>query len=372
MLKAPTGCVFSARTLPNLRLRLAQVPQPPAAPMAELMLVLAALDGGNVLPVLEQARCRQLTLRRERRVDASQVNFALPPLSTLRSWELPPPGGDATHFHSNVAFVQLALRTPGIPLLHPSPRCTIVPVSSATDARPLNLGVYGREIMVDGQLTVQLGGALRKLPDGTLVPFDAATLAHLLGAGNEACRQAMQNAVYVKEVLETYSTDLSSQICLNTSTWYHAKSPSALQIAEAIKQRKAALECCIACIQAGLTSCEKGADGLCDRCRDDESLRCEYLKEVMSIADKESEQSKALNNLHAAYWAARPQFLSSEFLCIGFGIRHFIKSPISALRGHRLASPDGGELSISMLRAFVCSRSPLATQLARVTRSDVC
>ena len=55
MLKAPTGCVFSARTLPNLRLRLAQVPQPPAAPMAELMLVLAALDGGNVLPVLDPA-----------------------------------------------------------------------------------------------------------------------------------------------------------------------------------------------------------------------------------------------------------------------------------------------------------------------------
>ena len=51
-------------------------------------------------------------------------------------------------------------------------------------ARPLNLGVYGLETVVDGELTVQLGGAFRKLPDGRLAPFDAATQRSVVANGH--------------------------------------------------------------------------------------------------------------------------------------------------------------------------------------------
>ena len=44
---------------------------------------------------------------------------------------------------------------------------------------------------------------------------------------------------------------------------------------------------------------------------------------------------------------------------------------MSGMRGHRLASRGGGEVSLGMMRAVVVSRSPLAIELARATRTDV-
>ena len=48
-----------------------------------------------------------------------------------------------------------------------------------------------------------------------------------------------------------------------------------------------------------------------------------------------------------------------------------MKSMIASIRKNRITSAHNGELSIAMLRALVCSDTPLATMLARGTRSDV-
>jgi len=67
----------------------------------------------------------------------------------------------------------------------------------------------------------------------------------------------------------------------------------------------------------------------------------------------------------------RPFLSSWSYQRIGFGIRHQIKGPLNAMRGHRIASQSDGELSINMLRSVVVSSSPLAIEMARAGRSDV-
>jgi hypothetical protein len=367
MLRTPVGATFGARRLDTLRLRLVLRPEAPSTTSAPLLLVLEALDGADVVSLLEAAD--GLVLRRERIIEARSVNLPLPPVRCIIGWELPPERGSATHFHSNAAFIELALTTPNVPLIL-LPLCRIVPVASATDARPLNQGVFGMETVVDGQLTVQLGGAYRKLPDGSLAPFDAATIQQLIAKGNNACRKAMKGAVFVKDTLETVSTTLDSKVVLNTSTWFQTGNPKSTQVALDVKERKAALECCLGCIAAGLSSCAKGIDGRCNRCRL-LGISCDYIKEVALVTDKESEQRKGLDILNEERRVAKPPLLAPSFLYTAFAIRHFIKGPIGGLRGHRLASVADGELAISLLRALVVSGSPLALELARITRTDV-
>ena len=214
-------------------------------------------------------------------VDPKRINFPLPPLQTVSSWELPPARGSGTHLHSNAAFIELALSSPGMPLIKLE-LCNIVPVASATDARPLNQGVFGLETVVDGALTVQLGGAYRRLPNGELAPFDAAALAQLVREGNAACRRALHTAKFVTDVLETVTTTLDSSIVLNTSTWYQTGAPKSEQVAKDVKQRKALLEVCLACIEQGCSDCVKGIDGRCNGCRL-KGCSCDYLKEVCAV-----------------------------------------------------------------------------------------
>ena len=96
------------------------------------------------------------------------------------------------------AMIELALASPQTPLIEKvdangKPLLRIVPIATATDARALNQGAFMFETVIDGRLTVMLGGVHMPTDTG-LVPFDAALCERLVGEGNAACRTALKAA----------------------------------------------------------------------------------------------------------------------------------------------------------------------------------
>ena len=178
------------------------------------------------------------------------------------------------------------------------------------------------------------------------------------------------NGVYFNNVLQTYISTLDSQIVVNANTTYEYGAPSEAEITAALLKRiKEVGQSCLECLTIGC-ACELDVNGDCSRC-----MRLGLFEIrgqcVMAFSDQESKQRSGLAKLHtAAVQRGLTSLPHPDYCWFGFGVRHQIKVLIAALRKYRIASRNGGELCVGMLRALVCSDTSLGAALSRATRIE--
>ena len=204
----------------NMQLRLRADVEMPLNESSAMKLILEGVHGrwDQLLePEWRPSQQRPLTLVRERPRRAAMFNSGLPPIRTVQDWELPADHKGGTNYPALAALLTVCSELPSEkqpPMIKiEGASCLVVLLADAFDGRPLTMGAYSLE---DFEHNVGLHGALFVNEQGDTQPFTPELCAELYSRGTTVCRQAMVDAEYVREVLETSVCTLGGEVIYTT------------------------------------------------------------------------------------------------------------------------------------------------------------
>jgi hypothetical protein len=183
--------------------------------------------------------------------------------------------------------------------------------------------------------------------------------------------------VYVSDVEETSTNTLDLALTLNTHTDFTTVGGKNDVIIARLQERRRQLGACKQCILAGdPEGCVK--ESLLEPCRRcataSPPVCCVSLHSVFDACDAASEQHKAVNVLNDQSNMAAVPIWDTKYQRCGIVALHMLKNKIGGFCNYSMlnsASPDGGELCLSMHRAIACGADQrLATRLLSVRRAS--
>ena len=380
------GTLLRCEHAPSLRFAIHRRVVAPSAG-APLQLELRVISGEAAL--LDTGPPDQRKLRRERKVECIDINIPLPPPKDVKAAELPARHTSGPNFHVIAAFLEIApTLSPPPPMLRNEEVCVVL-VSQKFDKRPLNQCAYVH-VGADehGVPSATLLGVYEKADDGALTVFTADRCRELVDAGPTAMRRALARGVYVSDVEETSTTTLDEALTLNTHTSYTTAGGKHVAIIEELAERRRQLGACLACILAGdPDGCDKSSLVTpCSRCASaSPRICCTSAHSVFDACDAASEQHKAINSINDEADAAQLPLSSIKYQRGGIVALHMLKNKIGGFCNYALlnsTSAEGGELSLTMLRAIACgadhdlaeklvsARAPLSCSLTSLSLSQ--
>jgi hypothetical protein len=177
----------------------------------------------------------------------------------------------------------------------------------------------------------------------------AQATATLLASGNHDFVQG------VREYVVRSGCDM---VGINVATFFYAANPTTDEIISELQQVRTAVGSCQRCMSAGSTCKQTAWDLPCEACEAGRH-QCVALVSLHSFSDQQPRQRAALGQLLSDQQEAADEkdAASDDLHSLGFGLRHFAKSVISAVRNYNITDNTDG-FSFGMLYAMYVSVSP--------------
>lgn len=304
---------------------------------------------------------KRFGLKGHRNILAPAVSYCHPgpSLSTFDSRKLTPSYNSGPHLNNLMLLLTLLDSLDGIPCFA-APGLKKYFTVVHYDGMPLNIGTFPRQ--ENGETFF----------DGTIPSIKLDTMRQLYTEGNTAVHKFIsENCSWISEVKEFDVCDASGTVHVNIFTKFASTGGDAENVKQELTEVFECLQACSNCLLSNNAKhCEyPSLKEVCTRCKtlDLETSPCISAHCIHVSSDQAPSQRKA----HIELNKVSPNDLNDpNYRFYGFGLLHFCKNCISALRHYRLTDMSG-TFFVGLLSAVWASSTNEAREMKSVAPASV-